>query len=130
MTWRYLSPIEPFSLMSKVESTGSGSMLLLSARSSTAIGWPEAVRAGSMLVDETDERAAGHVDLGVLGQLGGVPHVDVERVARHERESVVGVVGQEHRDDRDEHGHRADQHRARDPAALATARAHRPLPIR
>ena len=62
-------------------------------------------------VDEPDQRAA-HVHLGAVGQLVGVGDLHVQRVAGHERQPVVGVVGQEHRDDHREHGQRADQDRA------------------
>ena len=43
---RYFCPIAPFSLIANVESTGSRPMLLLSFRSSTAIGWPYGARSG------------------------------------------------------------------------------------
>ena len=43
---RYFCPIAPFSLIANVESTGSVPMLLLSFRSSTAIGSPFCVRSG------------------------------------------------------------------------------------
>ena len=35
----------------------------------------------------------------------------LERVGRHERQALVGVVGEEHGDEDDEHRRRADQHR-------------------
>ncbi len=46
---RYLSPMLPFSRTVKWVSTGSGLMFSYSFRLSTAIGRPEAVRAGSTL---------------------------------------------------------------------------------
>ena len=50
VTSRNFSPIDPFSRTMNVESWGSGSTFLSSDRVITAIGCPEAVRAGSMLV--------------------------------------------------------------------------------
>jgi hypothetical protein len=50
VSWRYLRPIVAFNLIFQSELTGSGSMLLLRARFSTAIGCPFAVRDGTMLV--------------------------------------------------------------------------------
>ena len=83
---------------------------------------------GLHAVDEPDERAA-HVDLGAVGELAGVGDLHVQRVAGHERQAVVGVVGQEHRDDHHEHGQRADQDRVAEAAAVATG-VHPPGPIR
>ena len=79
-------------------------------------------------VDEPDERAA-QVDLGAMGQLARVGDLDVERVARDEREAVARVVGEEHGDDHGEHGDRADQDRIGEPAAVRTV-VHPPGPIR
>ena len=63
--------------------------------SSTA---PDAEAAGPHLV-------AGD-ELGAVGDLG------VELVGRDERQALIGVVGDEDRDDRHEHGHGPDQDRA------------------
>jgi len=58
--------------------------------------------------DDADAEAAG-AHLVALHQLGAVRHLGLDLVRRHERQPVVRLIGDEHGDDRDHHGHRADE---------------------
>ena len=75
-----------------------------------------------------DERAA-HVDLSSVRQFARVADLHVEVVLRDERQAVVRLVGEGHRDDRREHRERPDQDRVREDALLASGRdVSRPAP--
>ncbi len=77
--------------------------------------------------DDADQRPADpHVR--AVRQLARVGDLDVELVARHERQAVGRVVGERHRDDRHQHGQRADQDRAAGDARGRAAAPHLPAP--
>ena len=65
---------------------------------------------GLHVLDDADAEAAG-ADLVALDEVLAVGEADLQRGRRHERQAVVGVVGEEDRDDHHEHGHRAHEHR-------------------
>ena len=60
------------------------------------------------VVDHADAAAAG-ADLVAGHEVGAVGHAHLQRRRRHERQALVGVVGQEDRDDHDEDRHAADE---------------------
>ena len=62
------------------------------------------------VLDDADAEAAG-ADLVALDQVLAVGEADLQRRRRHERQAVVGVVGEEDRDDDHEHGDRAHEDR-------------------
>jgi hypothetical protein len=72
-----------------------------------------ALALGLDRLDDADAEAA-EANLVALDQLGAAGHLGADVVGRHERQAGVRVVGDEDGDDRDERGHRADEHRARD----------------
>jgi hypothetical protein len=72
--------------------------------------------------DHADAEAA-RAHLVALHQVGAVGHEHVELARGHERQAVVGVVGQEDGDDDDERGHRPDEHGAGDDRRVGSAAA-------
>jgi hypothetical protein len=69
---------------------------------------------------------AADPDLVVLGQPRGVRHERLDLVGGHERQPLVGVVGEEDGHEGHEHGDRPDQDRARDEAGCPGSRPHLP----
>ena len=61
------------------------------------------------VLHHADAEAAG-ADLVALDQVLPVGEAHLQRRRRDERQALVGVVGQEDRDDHDQHGHRAHEH--------------------
>ncbi len=70
------------------------------------------VLVGLQRADDPDARARDPHLVGGL-QAGGLRQFDLDVVRRHERQAVVGVVGEEHGHDDDQRRDRADQQRAR-----------------
>src|SRR5439155_6074178 len=64
---------------------------------------------------------AADANLVALDEARGVRHLGLDVVGRDERQARVRVVGEEHRDDRDQHGHGADQDRRARDAWLRTS---------
>jgi hypothetical protein len=75
---------------------------------------------GRDLRDGADAMAA-LADLVALDQARPVGQLDLDVIGRDERQPVVGVVGQEHRDDRHEDGDAADEDRVGGDRGVAAA---------
>ncbi len=122
---RYLRPSGDLGRMIIVEFTGSGSTFL--SRLRLEFGGDLAV-AGLHRHHRLDHADAGAADphLVALDQGVGVGHAGVEVVGGDEGQAVVGVVGEEDGDDDDQHGHRADDHRAACHSLYAAAVSHGP----
>ena len=94
--------------ISSVESFGSGSGRLLELEPEHGDAGAVVVALGGDRVDRAHARAAD-ADLVAAHERGGARHLGLERVGRHERQALVGVVGQEDRDEDHEDRGRADQ---------------------
>ena len=108
-----------------MESTGTRAVGLSRCRISCAPIWPLGSRIGFMsLITPTRKPPVAH--LVADDQVRAVGDVDLQLLGRHERQPGVGVVGQEHRDDRDQHRDRADQHRVGERRSPVGDRRRRP----
>jgi hypothetical protein len=68
------------------------------------------VAAGNRLdLRHLADAEAALADLVADDEAGGVGRVDLHLEGRHERQSAVGLVGEQHRDEDDEHGDRPDE---------------------
>ena len=106
----YFSPSAERGRMTTFESTGTAPAFLssfsVSLRPDLAVGEHDRRHVGH---DADAEAARAH--LVALDQVGAVGHEHVELARGHERQPVVGVVGQEDGHDEDERGHRPDRAR-------------------
>ena len=121
----YFRPSAERGRMISVESFGSGSTDFSSFRPRTAMLVPSSLPLDVDRVDRADARAADP-HLVAAHEVGRARHLGLERVGRDERQALVGVVGQEHGDEHDEHRRRADQHRVAGDAAARRPSRHRP----
>ena len=124
---RYLSPSAERERTITVESTGSGSTFLSSFRSTLRVNG-----AGLRVLDRLDRLDEADPDaadphLVAADQRVGVRHLDRDPVGGHERQAVVGVVGEEDGEDHDQGRDRADQRRAGGDGACSAA-GHRRSP--
>ena len=125
MTCRNLSPRADLGRIVKVESTGSGSAFLSRLSESSAETLAVALLDRHHRLDDADADAADP-HLVAFDQGVGVGHLGLEVVGGDEGQAVVGVVGEEDRDDHDQDRHRPDQDRAARHSLYSAAPSHGP----
>ena len=109
---RYFSPIAETDCTIAFVSAGSGSTffsslrLAIAAHAAGALVLVDRQRADDAHARAGDAHLVGGLQAGALGQF------DFDVVGRHERQAVVGVVGEEHGDEHDQRRHGPDQQRA------------------
>ena len=109
---RYLSPSAERERTITVESSGSSRTSSSSLRSSRAEVDPSSCWTGT--TSSTRPTRTPPIRTSLLGhERVRVRDLGRDPVGRNEREPGVRVVGEEHRDDHDQHGDRADHRRAR-----------------
>ena len=105
---RYFRPSAERGRMRNVESSGTSPIRLSSLSISSASTLPSRVSTGFMSSTTPMREPPERISLPGT-RLAPFGHADLQLRRGDERQPLVGVVGQEDRDDHDQHGHAADE---------------------